>query len=379
MKRLIRAEKVEKQEKIKLLHGTSSELAESIFENGLLPQGLTDTTMFNYSDYGRDGEARHIECVYLTNDLDNAIRYANNAVKHKGGFPMIVEVEVEKSALTWDDDAFYKNYGDFDFGEKDEESGVWERKPSKELWEQSLEINDQCAHHGKIERDSFKRVYLNSKWISTYNFIRIYNAYDEMNLQSDLLEEKKEYYYKDFSVSIGENVKLIASIIDRNIFLYNLETVKAFDKFEKHAFTLKIMEFLKDNIKEFGAKIFYTSDFKSLGFNPKNSSLGYVFGRFEINKQEDILTHVELRLQRMDEDSALMTKIINCEASEEEFDSIYEFSIDFIGDLIEHCENVLEMDDSSIIDVLKTVKQQYNDAYNELDSEIEYLLYKKGE
>ncbi|AEO93324.1 gp53 [Bacillus phage G] len=374
MKRLVKAE--QQSSTIKLMHGTSSKLAESIFENGLLPQGLTDTKMFNYSDYGREGDARHIECVYLTDDLENAVRYANNAVKHKGGFPLIFEVEVEKSALTWDDDAFYKNYGDFDFGEKDEESGTWIKKPSKQLWEQSLTINNQCAHYGKIERDSFKRINLNSKWINIYNFIRIYNSYDKMNLKPELLKEKEEYYYKEFSLEIDDNLKLMASIIDRNIFLYNLEIVKSLDKFEKQAFSLILMEFLKDNLKEFGAKIFYTSDFKSLNFNPKISSLNYAFGRFEINSLESILDHVQLRIQRMDEDSIMMSKIVNCEASEEEFDLIYEYSIDFSGDLIEFCEKSLQMDNDSILDVLKRVKHQYNDAYNELDAEIEYLLYR---
>lgn len=374
MKRLIKAEK---KDTVKLLHGTSSKLAESIFQNGLLPQGLTDVTMFNYSDYGRDGHAKHIDCIYLTDDLENAIRYATNAVKHKGGFPLILEVEVETSALTWDDDAFYKNYGDFDFGEKNEETGEWIKKPSKQLWEQSLVINNQCTHHGKIERGSFKRIFLNSKWIGTYDFVRIYNSYDEMDLQSELVSEKQEYYAKDFSVSIGEELRLMLSIIDRNLFLYNLESTKAFDKFERPAFSIKLMEFMKDNLKEFGAKIFYTSEFKSLGFNPKASSLGYAFGRFEIAPQDDIAEHVQLRLERMDSDSELMTKIVSCEASEEEFDSIYEYSIDFVGDLIEHCKDALQMDDDTIIDALKHVKQQYNDAYNELDSEIEYLLYSK--
>lgn len=366
-----------KESTIKLLHGTSSKLIESIFEHGLLPQGLTDNTMFNYTDYGRKGVAKHVDCVYLTNDLENAIRYANNAVKHKGGFPIVMEVEVDTKALTWDDDAFYKNYGDFDFGEKDEETGEWIRKPKKPLWEQSLDINTQCAHHGKIERNRFKRFYINSKWIGVYEFIRIYNEYDNMKLKAELMNEKKDYYYKDFKISLENYLSLMMTIIDRNIFFYNLTVEKAFDKFQKPAFSLALMEFAKDNLKEFGAKIFYTSGFKQIGFNPKNSSLGYAFGRFEINTQENIMEYIELKLQRMDYDSELLTKIIKCEATDEEFDSIYEYSVDFAGDLIEHCKNVLEMSDEEIIDALKRVKQRYNDAYNELDSEIEYLLYKK--
>lgn len=373
MKRLIKAEK---KNTVKLMHGTSSELIESIFENGLLPQGLTDTTMFNYNDYGRQGVAKHVECIYLTDDLENATRYANNAVKHKGGFPVIVEVEVEESALTWDDDAFYKNYGDFDFGKKDEETGEWINKPAKQLWEQSISINNQCAHHGKIIRDKFVRFYLNSKWIKVYDFIKTFNKYDEMKIQSELVNEKKEYYFKEFTFNLNENVKGMMTVIDRNIFLYNLEVAKSFDKFEKSAFSLSLMELMKNNLKEFGAKIFYTSDFKSLGFNPKNSSLGYVFGRFEIGPQENILEQIELRIGRMDVDTEVFNKIITNEATEEEFDSVYEYSIDFVGDLVEFCKDAHEMEEQEIIEILKSVKQQYNDAYNELDAEIEYMLYK---
>lgn len=372
MKRLVK--KAEKT--IKLLHGTSSAIIESVFKDGLLPEGLTGNAMFNYNDYGRKGEPKHPECVYLTDELEDALRYGANAVKHNGGFPVILEVEVSTEALTWDDDAFYKNYGDYDFGERNSETGEWIRQPKTQLWEQSLEINHQCAHFGKIEPNKFKRIFLNGKWIGAYDFVRVYNEYDKMEFKANEIKDKKKYYFKDFEIEVVGQVGMLLTIIDRNVFFYNVSVESEFDKYQKQALSLKLMEFTKENIKEFGAKIFYTPELKSLGFNAKASSLGYAFGRFQINDQEDLISQMKERIMRLDGDSEIMDKIIEGKASDEEFDSVFLYSIDFVGDLVEYCEDVLGYNQDKIVSVLQNVKQMYNKSEDEVQAEIEYILFK---
>ena len=374
MKRLIKAEN---DGTIKLIHGTNSTIIEDIFKNGLTPVGYTNNAMFNYTDYNRDGEPKHAECIYLGDDVEIGKKYSQNSVKHNGGFPVVIEVNVEKSALTWDDDAFYKNFGDFDLGEKDE-SDEWVKKPKKELWEQSLEINQQCAYHGVIKRDKFTRFYLNEKWISVYDFIRVYNEYDKLELESNIEQENPELSQKEIKIKIKDKIEFILTIVDRNIFLYQLKNNAELNKYEKSALSLKIMEFIKKNLKEFGAKIFYTSDFKTISFNPKVSSLNYAFGRFQIDSEDNILEEIEARINRMRHDNEIFEKIVELKAEQEEFDFLYEYSIDFSGDLIEYCEIVKEMSSKEIIDVLQDVKHLYNDNYGELDSEISYLKYKEG-
>jgi hypothetical protein len=369
---------VKKAEKtVRLMHGTSSTIIEGVFKDGLMPEGLTGNAMFNYNDYGRKGEPKHPECVYLTNDLEDALKYGANAVKHNGGFPVIIEMEVSTDALTWDDDAFYKNYGDYDFGEKDPDTGEWVKEPKKPLWEQSIEINKQCAHFGKVEPKKFKRIYLNGKWVSTYDFIRIYNEYDSMNLKDEEIKEKKNYYFKDFELEVPGFVSLILTIIDRNVFFYNVTLLeKDFDKYQKQAFSLKLMEFAKQNIKEFGAKVYYTPDLKVLGLNPKASSLGYVFGRFQIDDQSGLVEQMKERIKRLDGDSEIMDKIASGKASEEEFHSVFAYSVDFVGDLVDHCKETLGYSNDKIISVLQTVKQKYNEAEDEAQAEIEYLMFR---
>ena len=43
---------------------------------------------------------------------------------------------------------------------------------------------------------------------------------------------------------------------------------------------------------------------------------------------------------------------ITNEATEEEFDSVYEYSIDFVGDLVEFCKDAHEMEEQEIIRLL---------------------------
>lgn len=361
---------------IKLLHGTNSSVIESIFKYGLLPEGFTNNAMFNYNDYGRKGKPKHPECIYLTDDLENAKRYAANAVKHNGGFPIIIEVEVNTDALTWDDDAFYRNYGDFDFGEKDIETGEWIRKPEKELWEQSLEINNQCAHYGKIPKSQFTRIYLDSKWWTIEQFEEIYQKYKEFNLRSTLLNENDEIYLKEFKIELDKfDLSLDITILNRIIYFYNLKNEVKLSNLEKVAFSIKLMQFVKENIKEFGAKIISASNLRTIGLNPKKSSFNYVFGVFEIKSNDDIIEDIKEKIDRSFKDKQILKDIIEGKASEEDFNQLYEFNPDFIEELIDYCKNILNYDDNKVLETLTNIKNKYHDIYDELQAEIEYLQH----
>lgn len=374
MKRLIK----KSSETIELMHGTNSTIMDSVLQNGIIPSGFTSNFMFNYNDYGRKGEPKHPDCIYLTNDLENAKRYSANAVKHNKGFPVVMKVEVETDALTWDDDAFYKSYNEFDFAEKDFVDKEFISKPNKELWEQSLEINKQCSHHGIIKKEQIKEIFLNGKWISINDFIQVFDTYKNIEIKSSLVNSSTKFFLKDFVIDVIDKIKCNISFIDRNIYLYNLNEVNMnLSNFEKTALSVKIMEFLKENIKEFGATIIYSSEFKQIGFNPKTSCLGYIFGIFEVKSEKDILTKVVEDSDDKNKKSELLSSILNCTAEEDEFNLAYEYSVDFVGDLVEYCKNFLQYDNNKIINVLHQVKQKYNDAYNQLDAEIEYLKVKK--
>lgn len=369
MKRLVR----KAEETIKLLHGTSSKYIDSILTEGLLPEGFTGNAMFNYNDYGRKGEPKHPDCVYLTNDLENATRYSTNSVKHNGGFPFIVEVEVSTSALTWDDDAFYKNYGDFDFGEKDESNVEWIKKPSKELWQQSLDINMQCSHYGKVEPKDFKRVFLNGKWISFDNFVEIVKEYKKVEIQHSIVNEDNSCSLKDMIIESNNSFKSRTTILGRNIYFYDFSIGESLNSYQKSALSIKIMEWLKSQIKEFGAKITYTPDFKKINYNAKASCFAYVFGVFEIKSNDGILEELQNRINDGHHESDILKKIIDGTASEDEFDLLYNYSIDFVGDIIEYCKNMLNYNKDKIIEVLTNIKEKYKDSYEQLEAEIEYL------
>lgn len=372
MKRLLK----KSENTIKLLHGTSSRFINSIMDRGLLPEGFTGNAMFNYNDYGRKGEPKHPDCVYLTNDLENAIRYSTNSVKHNGGFPFVVEVEVDTSSLTWDDDAFYKNYGDFDFGKKDDSTGEWITKPKKELWEQSLDINFQCAHYGKIESNNFKRIFLNGKWISIDDFLNIINEYKQLEIHSIVINDDKSCLLKDFRIETKNSFKSRVTILNRRIYLYDFSLKQDLNNYQKSALSIKIMEWLKETIGEFGAKIIYTPDFKKINYNAKLSCFNYVFGLFEIKSNDSIIEDLEKKIYRAHDDSNILEKIINCTANEEEFDSLYEYSVDFVGDVVSYCENVLNYENDKIITVLTNIQNKYKDSYDQIDAEIEYLKIK---
>jgi len=359
--------------KVKLMHGTSSSYIDSILKEGLIPVAFTGNLMFNYNDYGRKGEPKHPECIYLTNDLENATRYANNSVKHNGGFPLILEVEVDSDALSWDDDAFYKNYGDFDFGEKDGDR--WVRKPKKELWQQSLDINMQCTHFGKIESNKFTKIYIEGKWVSIDDFIVILEKYKNTNIEVNIIEENNNTKTKKVKINSDKIIFDIVKI-NRIMYFYNLNILKEIDKHEKFAINIKFMEKLKEFIGEFGCKIVYTPDFKKLNFIAKSSCFNYVFGAFEIVSNDDIEDKIKNTIESSIKDEEKLINIINLKANEEEFNYLYDYSVDFSGDIVEYCRNTLNYSNEQIIEVLEKIKNNYSDSYEQLSAEIEYLKIK---
>lgn len=361
---------------IKLLHGTNSSFIDSVLKDGLIPEGFTGNAMFNYNDYGRKGEPKHADSVYLTNDLENAQRYAANAVKHNSGFPIVIESEVLEEALSWDDDAFYKNYGDFDFGERNDESGEWKRKPSKDLWEQSLDINMQCTHAGVVQPSQFTKIFIENKWWSIEDFKQILDHYNGISLDIVPLNEKNEINLREFKFDVANyELSITISVLGRRIYVYNLINGKELDLLQKTAVSIKILESLKGSIKEFGAKIISSPDLKKIGLNPKSSCFNYVFGSFELKSNEDILEDIQSKVDRSFNDRDILENIIKGSASEDEFDQIYKYNPDFIENLVEYCRNILNYDENVVIDTLKTIIDVYHDSYEQISAEIEYLEF----
>ena len=265
---------------IKLYHGTSSTFINDILKNGLVPTGYTGNIMFQYTDYNRKGQPKHPDCVYLTNTLENAQRYGANGIRKQGGFPIIMEVEVNEDNLTWDDDAFYKNYQDFDLGEKNVNLIKWKREPKKELWEQSLAINEQCSHHGIISPSQILRFYVNGEWITTEKFKKLLETYSQIHIQTEKINEDKTLNITDYLIQ-SDFFNFIASFLNRKFYLYNLQilnTEEDLDQFQKDSISLKIMQFLKESLPEFGAEIIYSNDFPKIGVKPKESLFFYAFG-----------------------------------------------------------------------------------------------------
>lgn len=367
---------IAKSKTIELLHGTNSSIIDSVLSEGLIPEGFTGNAMFNYNDYGRKGEPKHADSVYLTNDLENAQRYATNAVKHNGGFPIVIESEVLEEALSWDDDAFYKNYGDFDFGERNDENGEWKRKPSKDLWQQSLDINMQCTHAGVVQPSQFTKIFIENKWWSIDDFKTILSYYNDINLNIVPLNENKEINLREFKVDIVTyNLSITISILGRRIYLYNLVGQGELNLFEKTAVSIKIMETLKSSVKEFGAKIISSPDLKKIGLNPKYSCFFYVFGSFDLKSVEDIMEDIQSKVDRSFNDRDILENVIKGSATEEEFDQIYKYNPDFIENLVDYCRNILNYDENTVIDTLRKIISIYHDSYEQISAEIEYLEF----
>jgi hypothetical protein len=370
---------IAKPKTIKLIHGTNSSIIDSVLKDGLLPEGLTGNAMFNYNDYGRKGEPKHADSIYLTDDLDAGIRYASNAVKHNDGFPVVLEMEVNESALSWDDDAFYKNYGDFDFGERDDETGEWIRKPSKDLWEQSLAINDQCTHAGTIEPSQFTRIYIENKWWSVDNFKNILDNYKDIKVNMTPLNEKDEINLKEFKMEIAKyGLSLTVSILGRRIYMYNLVENDKLDLISKTAVSIAIMEALKLSIKEFGAKIISSPELKRIGLNPKTSCFNYVFGSFDIKSDENILDELTEKVDRSFKDRDILKNIIDCKATDEDFNELYMYNPDFIDNLTTYCTGILNYDYNKVIETLNQISKNYHDAYEQLEAEVAYLEANKN-
>lgn len=373
MRRLI----IKADRNVELMHGTNSSVIESVLETGLMPVGLTGNAMFNYNDYGRKGEPKHPECIYLTDDLTDAQRYSANAVKHNEGFPVVLKVKVNSEDLTWDDDAFYKSYGKFDFGEKDPETGEWIRKPEKEFWKQSLDINMQCSHFGRIRPDQFEAIYLNGKWFDIEDFKHIYSEYKKIQIEALSLHQNEKYSYKEFKITALNNLSFILTIVNRNVYFRNLEFESELDTYQEQALSTKIMEFTKGKLSEFGATIHYDPSFRKINFDPKVSCFNYVFGAFKIIKSDDAYEEISNKLTERERLSDEIELVIKCEATYEQFDDLYEFNVDFVGDITNYCRDVLEYNKTKTIEVLQKIKKKYNDAYDQIEAEIEMLEKKK--
>lgn len=363
--------------KVELMHGTNSSVIESVLQTGLMPVGLTGNAMFNYNDYGRKGEPKHPECIYLTDDLTDALRYSANAVKHNEGFPVVLKVKVDSDDLTWDDDAFYKSYGKFDFGEKDPETGEWIRKPKKEYWKQSLDINMQCSHYGRIPPSQFVEVYLNGRWFDIEDFTHIYNEYKKIQIEALSLHENNRYIYKEYKITSLNTISFILTIVNRNVYFRNLEFESELDKYQEQALSTKIMEFTKNKLGEFGATVYYDPSFRKINFNPKVSCFNYVFGAFKIINSEDAYKEISDKLTERERLSDEIEAVIKGTATYDQFDDLYEYNVDFIGDIVNYCRNVLEYNKGKTIEVLQGVKKKYNDAYDQIEAEIEVLEKKK--
>jgi hypothetical protein len=372
MKRLLKRS----SKKTTLYHGTSSVFINNILQYGLLPEGYTGNAMFVYNDYNRKGKPKHQDCVYLTNSLSSGKRYAANAVKNKSGFPIVLKVLVSEDSLTWDDDAFYKKYKNFDFGEKDVNKLKWNRKPEKELWQQSLDINQQCSHYGIIEPKEIISFLINGKWLTISELQEALIQFDNLNFNYQKINENKKLGLFDYSLRVGDIFDFEVSIINRNIYLYNVKQYRMPTILEKICMSIKIMQFLKENIGEFGATVVLSTDFKTLGFKPESSVFNYVFGVFKTIENKNLIFELKKSIKYSLIKNSLFQKTINGKATKKEFDFVYDYSVDFVGELISYCENVLGYDINLILKTLTNIQSIYEKSKNQIIPEIKYLKNK---
>lgn len=365
-----------------LYHGTSSSFAEDILKNGILPEGYTGNTMFDYRDYNRKGLSKHPDSVYLTNSLLVSKNYSKNSTKKQGGFPIVLKVSVDEELLTWDDDALYRQYKDFDFGKQDIENLRWEKKPPKKLWEQSIEINKQCSHLGVVGVDRIQSIFINGKWIEVEKFKEVLKEYDNLNLHTQLINKNALLDIKDYTMSIDEEINLNVSIVGRKIYIYNLRYEKeniSLSTSKKTAISIKIMQEIKNNVDEFGATIIYDNEILKIGINPKNSVFNYVFGVFKIINGEPLLEDLKKSTDELNIYHKIIRKIVYGKATEKEVKFVSSYSIDFLGDVIKFCVKVLKNNKSSLIKNLETIRDKYKSIYKIVNDKIKYLQITKHE
>ncbi len=359
-----------------LYHGTSSVYMDEVLKNGIIPGTYTGKSVYKYINYNRKGKPKHPDSVYLTNSVDKCIEYANQAVKNLGGFPIVLKVSADESALTWDDDSFYMGYGEFDFGEKNVEEISWNREPKKELWEQSLDLQQQLSHHGIVKPNQISSIHINEKWISKSDFIEIFEKYKDINLKSEIINIDKELSLIDHLIQI-EGFSFIATFVNRKIYMYNfqIEEETKYETTEKEANSIAIMQFLKESLLEFGAEIVYTKDIYRVAINPKKSLFFYAFGISTEKTEEKLFEDIELSIEYLRQNNDIFKKLIDGNATEKEFDFVYNYSIDFVGDFISFCKNKEELSEKEIINVMKKIKDKYKNAYVDLSAQIEYLEF----
>jgi hypothetical protein len=86
---------------------------------------------------------------------------------------------------------------------------------------------------------------------------------------------------------------------------------------EKTTFSISLMENIKNNTFEFGAKITYDEKFIKLGINPKYSSFNYVFGIFESCDSESLINHLNSSIRYVENQKLngepIMPRVGDCE------------------------------------------------------------------
>jgi hypothetical protein len=373
-----KVKKTEVSGEVELLHGTTSAFIDSLLNDGILPVGMTGNVQFNYVDYGRKGVPKHPNAVYLTDDLPTAIRYADNAAKKNGGFPMVVRVKVKEDNMSWDDDAFYRFNNRFDFGTRDDKGNLT-KKPKQSLWRQSMKINHQATHIGRILFKDMLEFYIESKWVTPDTFKKVLDVYKSMKVDVKTVSQDELNTDKKLSVKVDGGISFDVDSVNRYAFFHNLTgTEDSFDQVKKLAASLKIMEQVTKNIGEWGQVLEYLPSFKKIGFNPAKSGFNYVFSGYRTISSDDEVT--KRMKEEKDKDTAYqkdLKKVVELKASQEEFEDVYDFSIDFVGDVVNYCTKVLKHNNSKIIEVLESIGEKYKDSYDQIEAEIDYLKNKK--
>lgn len=127
-----------KADLFELYHGTTSLFLEHILERGLLPGTVSGIqnypTLYALSEYNRNNR------VYLALTSEDALCWANNTVNGRGGYPVVVKVEVPIQSL----------------------SGEYEGEP---LETSVLSKRRRCTHIGAIPRIAGFKIYADRKKI----------------------------------------------------------------------------------------------------------------------------------------------------------------------------------------------------------------------
>ncbi|MNC34907.1 hypothetical protein D3C75_833650 [compost metagenome] len=102
-----------------------------------------------------------------------------------------------------------------------------------------------------------------------------------------------------------------------------------------------------------------------------------MFGSFEIKNEEGLIDELNDKVNLSYKNNEVMKNIVELKASEDEFRLLYDYSIDFVDDLMFFCKTVLGQDDNDIIEILTKISKHYPDSYEQIKAEIEYLQIQK--